>query len=111
MSIEIELLKKRILIITKLIELYQILLRKLFNSSVDVIIHHTATNRDYTRFESIDNAHKRRGYSMSSLGFYCAYNCLITADGVEHWARNLDEKGEGTSAYKGFHIDLCLTGN
>ena len=107
----IEILKKQIAIITKLIKLYQMLLRELFKKKVDVILHHTATDRDRTSFEAIDRGHKQRGYSESSLGFFCAYNCLITGDGVEHWARSLDESGEGTSAFKGFHIDLCLTGN
>ena len=107
----VEILKKQILIITKLIKLYQMLLRELFKKKVDVIIHHTATSKNYTTFEAINRGHKRRGYSQSSLGFYAAYNCLITGDGEEHWARSLDESGEGTSAFKGFHIDICLTGN
>ncbi len=107
----VEILKKQIAIITKLIKLYQMLLREILNKKVDVIIHHTATDRDRTSFEAINRGHKNRGYSQSSLGFYCAYNCLITGDGEEHWARSLDESGHATSAYKGFHIDICLCGN
>ena len=117
MSTEIEILKKQILIITKLIKIYQMLLREIFKKKVDVILHHTATDRDRTSFEAINRGHKnrrrngKRVFSQSSLGFHCAYNCLITGDGEEHWARSLDESGEGTSAFKGFHIDLCATGN
>ena len=107
----ISILKNKISIIKKMIKLYQELLRKMRSRKVDIIIHHTATDRDRTSSEAINNNHRQRGYSKSSLGYYCAYNCLITADGVKHWSRQLDESGHGTSAYKGFHIDLCLTGN
>ena len=110
MSTEIEQLKKRIFIITQLLEKLRRLYQLLFGNKL-LIVHHTATSRDYTRFESIDRGHRERKYPISELGFYCAYNELITGDGIRHIARNESENGKGCSMCPDFHYDLCCTGN
>lgn len=105
----IKILKKQIAIIKKLIELYQLMLVQFKNKPVVVIIHHTATDRDTTSAEAIENGHQR--FALSSLGKHTAYNVLITGNGETNWTRSLDERGLATTAFKGFHIDICLTGN
>jgi len=113
MSIEIkgkkEYLKKKITLIRKILAVYLKLLKLI--QGPDIIIHHTATSQKKTRFEAINRNHKHMGYSKSELGYYCAYNCLITGDGKAHWARTRNETGQGSRTYKRFHLDICLTGN
>jgi len=110
MSNKISKLKTKISLLIKLIIVYQRLL-SLMTKKITVILHHTATDRDYTSFESIERGHRTRGYPKSSLGFYCAYNSLITGDGKLHLARPYSDTGHAASTFKGFHIDICLTGN
>ena len=110
MSIEIEKIKKQIFIITTLLKKIRRLYQLLFGKKL-LIVHHTATARDYTRFESINRGHKERKYEISELGYYCAYNELITGNGERHYARKESENGQGCSTCPDFHYDLCLTGN
>jgi len=77
-----------------------------------IIIHHTATSRDYTTFQAIEAGHKRRwSYFVSELGFCMGYHYLITGDGVIHQARVDEEGGAHTINWNEKSIGICLTGN
>lgn len=78
-----------------------------------IIIHHSATKRDLTKLEAIDNYHKLRGFPKSSLGYYVGYHIVITGDGTSFQTRNFDEEGCHASAL-GMNkksVGICLTGN
>ena len=111
MSIEKQLIKQKISILLKMIKVLQGLLKLLKKKPKLLLIHHTATNQHYTKAETINKTHKEKGYSISKLGFYCAYNEIITGDGIRHIARGEDENGQGALTCPDFHYDLCLTGN
>lgn len=105
-----KILLQQINIIKKLIEIYQRLLEKVQRKPY-VVIHHTATNRDRTSWEAIDRGHKRRGYSKSTIGYHIAYNYLIEGNGNTVHARGDNDTELACSACRGFHINICLTGN
>lgn len=113
MSIEInpEEIKKEITRLRKILLILQKWLALIMENRPIVIIHHSGTSRDNTHFSAIEHGHFRKKYPRSKLGYYCAYNTLITGGGKIHRARTYDENGEGTGAFKGFHLDICLTGN
>lgn len=108
MKIKLKIIK----ILQKLIELYQELLAK--KREIDyIIIHHTATARDYTTFEAINREHQRRwkGKSKSQLAMYCGYQYLITGDGKIHQARLDTEQGWHCNEHNFNTIGIALTGN
>ena len=76
-----------------------------------IIIHHTATNRNRTTFESINNGHKRRWNWKSSLGYYIGYQYFIIADGTAIQGRADNEAGAHTKGWNDKSIGICLTGN
>ncbi|MEM5844519.1 MAG: peptidoglycan recognition family protein [candidate division WOR-3 bacterium] len=78
-----------------------------------IIIHHSATSRDLTKLEAIDNYHKLKGFPKSSLGYYAGYHLVITGDGTSYQTRAFDEEGCHASAL-GMNkksVGICLTGN
>lgn len=83
------------------------------NKPLYIIIHHTATDRDKTTFQSVNENHKQRGFTRSSLGYYVGYHYLIGANGQITQARSHNEAGchcvaDGMN-YKS--IGIGLTGN
>lgn len=58
-----------------------------------VIIHHTASSRDHTTIQMIDEWHQERLFPLSQLGYYVGYHYVIPADGVVVQMRNPDEDG------------------
>ena len=110
---KLQLLIKSLQLQIKIIQIQiQILLLKK-KKILYIIIHHTATSRDYTTFEAINNGHQRRwsGQSLSQLGFYCGYQYLITGDGKIHQARLDTESGWHTSGHNQNTIGIVFTGN
>lgn len=75
-----------------------------------ILLHHSATNRDNTTLEDINNWHKARGFKSSSLGFYVGYHFVIFADGWTKQTRRENEIGSHTIPNEG-KIGICLTGN
>ena len=77
-----------------------------------IIIHHTATSRDTTTFQAIENGHKKRwSYFVSELGFCMGYHYFISGDGVVHQARIDEEGGAHTINWNEKSIGIALTGN
>jgi len=72
-----------------------------------IILHHSATARDKTTFESIKNYHIALGWG--DIG----YNFLITGDGKIHKGRKISVAGAHCIADKMNYksIGVCLTGN
>ena len=72
-----------------------------------LIIHHTATSRDHTTFESIKRGHIRRGWG--DIG----YHFFITAYGILKEGRGQDKVGTHCKAdgmnFKS--LGICLSGN
>lgn len=76
-----------------------------------IIIHHTATSRDYTKFKSINRGHRTRKFPISSLGYHCGYHYLITGNGSTYQARKEYEQSYGSTSYKHPKLEIVLTGN
>ena len=76
-----------------------------------LIIHHTATNRDTTTFEAVNNYHKRLWNWKSKLGYYIGYQYFITADGELYQGRAENEAGAHCVGWNNNSIGVCLTGN
>lgn len=107
MTTEIE---KKIKLLKKLIILYKKILVAKFPIRY-IIIHHTATDRDFTKFESINQSHRRRGFPKSKLGFYCGYQYFIEESGMYYHARTDFERGAHTRGYNLRTIGICLAGH
>jgi len=76
----------------------------------EIVIHHTASSRDKTTIKDVDNWHKARDFTFSSLGYYIGYHFLILADGTTVQTRRLNETGCHCIPNDG-KIGICLTGN
>lgn len=76
-----------------------------------IVIHHTASSRDWTTVADIDAWHKLRWPEMrSELGYYVGYHWVITADGTATQTRKETEIGAHCVPNNG-RIGICLTGN
>lgn len=79
-----------------------------------LIIHHSASSRDLTTVNMINEWHKVRwpGF-ISSLGYHIGYHYIITGDGKLTQTRNENEVGAHAKDNKmNFRsIGICLTGN
>ena len=83
-----------------------------------IVIHHSASSRDYTSIKQINDWHEARykvlGFPKSELGFYIGYHRVITGDGAIAKTRNDREEGAHalTDDYMNLKsIGICLTGN
>jgi len=76
-----------------------------------LIIHHTATNRNTTTFEAVNNYHKQLWNWKSSLGYYIGYQYFITADGKLRQGRADNEPGAHCVGWNNNSVGICLTGN
>jgi len=96
-------------------ELIRNLLKEIFKlRKIDyIIIHHTATDRDTTTFQSINNGHKKRwnGKTKSSLGYYCGYTYFIDGSGHIRQARLDTEEGAHTRGYNRRTIGIGMAGH
>ena len=110
MSIELtqEEIKKKITVIRKMIIVLQQWLALILKNRPVVVLHWTATSRDTTHWQAIENAHK--GYPTSKKGYHTAYNTLIEGSGKTFRSREYTETGQATGTFNGFHLDICLTG-
>jgi hypothetical protein len=83
-----------------------------------IILHHSATAVSTDQFASINQAHKQRGFTLSSLGFYVGYNYLLEKGGQVKQARADQERGCHTVSTDPRYPDLnrdgigiCLAGD
>lgn len=75
-----------------------------------MILHHSASKRDFTTFQDIENWHKSRFNFQSSLGFWSGYHFIIMNDGTTHKTRRENEMGAHCIPNDG-KIGICLVGN
>ncbi|MFH1032061.1 MAG: peptidoglycan recognition family protein [Chloroflexota bacterium] len=78
-----------------------------------LIVHHTASSRDKTTLQDVDNWHRARWPNFrSSLGFFVGYQYLILSNGRVLQTRRDNEEGAHTlGGYNQKAIGICLTGN
>jgi len=76
-----------------------------------IIIHHTATSRDNTTFEAINEYHRQKWNLKSSLGYYIGYHYLILGNGQYRQGRSDTDEGIHTKGWNDKAIGICLTGN
>lgn len=74
-----------------------------------IIIHHSASD-PMTTVAQINEWHKARDFTLSSLGFYVGYHYVITFDGVITQTRKDYEVG-CHCVPNDDKIGICLTGN
>ena len=74
-----------------------------------IILHHTASSRDRTSEEDVENWHKVR-FPISSLGSYIGYHYLILGNGQIIQARRDNEIGMHSIPNDG-KIGIALCGN
>ena len=74
-----------------------------------IVIHHSAS-RPHTSVAEINEWHKVRGFTLSSLNFYVGYHYVILFDGSVIQTRRDNEIGCHTIPNEG-KIGICLTGN
>lgn len=76
-----------------------------------IIIHHTASSRDNTTIQNIEDWHKVRWPKfISKLGYHIGYHAVITGDGDVTKTREFTEMGAHDRPNDG-KIGLALTGN
>lgn len=76
-----------------------------------IIVHHTATDRDTTKYEAINRNHKIIGYPMSAMGQYCGYQYFINGKGKITQARLDTEEGMHTRRHNSNTIGICISGS
>lgn len=76
-----------------------------------IIVHHTASNRDKTTVAQVNNWHKARDFTLSSLGYYVGYHYLILGSGDIVLTRRPEEIGSHILKQNDGKIGVCLTGN
>lgn len=74
--------------------------------SIKYLIVHCSANKttDLVTLESINHAHKRRGFRC------IGYHYLITYDGVLHVGRQEHEQGAHVKGYNGHSLGICMAG-
>ena len=91
------------------------------NYPIAILIHHTATSRNYTTFasfhqklEAINAAHKKRWpHFISQLNHHIGYHYFIEGNGVIWQGRKENEGGAHilTPGWNEKSIAICLAGN
>ena len=77
----------------------------------EIIIHHSASSKNKTTVDDINNWHKVRWPDFkSSLGYWIGYHFVITGDGKLTQTRRSNELGAHCIPNEG-KVGICLTGN
>ncbi len=76
-----------------------------------IIVHHSAFAQASSQLLQINQWHKDREFTLSSLGYYVGYHYLITRDGTITATRKIDEEGCHTIGENTSSIGVCLEGN
>lgn len=74
-----------------------------------IVLHHSASSWD-TTIEDINNWHKARGFTLSSLNYYIGYHYVILGNGHLIQTRRDNEIGCHTIPNDG-KIGICVVGN
>jgi len=99
---------KRITLQISILKSQLLLLRKPIKY---IIIHHTATSRDFTKYITINENHRKRWNFKSQLGQYCGYTYFIEGDGKITQARLDMGVGAHTRGHNKKTIGICLSGS
>jgi hypothetical protein len=75
-----------------------------------IVIHHTASSRDKTTLFNVDDWHRARDFTRSSLGCFVGYHFLILGNGQLIRTRQDNEIGCHCIPNEG-KLGVCLTGN
>jgi len=87
------------------------------NKPTRIIVHHSVTSAssgNSTNEAIINNGHKTKEYSKSSLGWYVGYHFMVFPDGEVKRYREDNEEGAHAGAASGMNfksIGICLIGN
>lgn len=82
-----------------------------------LILHHSAIEGNKPQLEIINQSHKKRGFPLSSLGYWTGYNWFLEKDGTLTRCRTEYEIGAHTVADdKSLYLNrdgigICLAGN
>lgn len=82
------------------------------NRPRDTVLHHTAVSSKNDQFEGVDNHHRKKGYPLSSLGFYVGYHYFIERNGKIIQAR--EHTDEGAHTLGGWNVKtlaICFAGD
>jgi len=78
-----------------------------------IVLHHSADASQTPQFMKVNDSHQRRGFPLSSLGYFVGYHWFIGFDGTVKQARSESEVGAHCNAklmnYIG--IGICLAGD
>jgi N-acetyl-anhydromuramyl-L-alanine amidase AmpD len=81
------------------------------NVPLQIVIHHTAAVAPVPQFDAINDWHKARGFTLSSLGYYVGYHYVIEKDGTVRKAREDNEIGCHAIGANHNSIGICLVGD
>lgn len=76
-----------------------------------IIFHHTASASLGNQFNDVNEWHKKRGFPLSSFGYYVGYHLFIERDGMTIFARNIDEIGAHCRGQNEQAIGIGMAGN
>lgn len=76
-----------------------------------LIWHHSGDADQSRQLAKINSWHKKRGFPLSSLGYYVGYHYLIEADGVVVQTRREDEIGAHDQGENPNSLGICFAGN
>lgn len=88
------------------------------NKNKWIILHHSS-GTDYNPLEDtchhtleiINEAHRRRGFPISELGYYCGYQFVVEKTGKIRQARQVNEIGAHCKGMNDKSIGICIVGN
>lgn len=81
------------------------------NVPLQIIVHHTAAVAPTPQFDAINEWHKARGFTLSTLGYYVGYHYVIEKDGTVRKAREDNEVGCHAIGANTNSIGICLVGD
>jgi hypothetical protein len=81
------------------------------NKPDKIIWHHTADDSWEKQWAKINEYHKTKGFTLSSLGFYGGYHILIEKDGTIFRYRQDEEEGCHTIGENTRSLGIALAGN
>ena len=81
------------------------------NQPDKIIVHHTADDSWGKQTAKVNEYHKTKGYTLSSLGFYGGYHILIEKDGTIFRYRQDEEEGCHTTGQNTKSMGIAMAGN
>lgn len=81
------------------------------NKPDKIIVHHTAAEAPTPQFDAVNEWHRQRDFTKSSLGFFVGYHYLIEKDGTLKQARDDKDEGCHTIGENLASIGIALAGD